>query len=525
MESTKIERADVIIVGAGITGTTAAKILHEEGFNVIVLEAKDRVGGRVHTIKTSTSEYTNLGGEFIAPLDHKVIDLCEELGVEIYKPPPPAGCLAFHSQGRTVPYRTVFPIWNPIIWMDLNNFFRALKTESAKIPRTAPWNAKNAAQLDQMTAKEWIEKTCYTKTAKQVATALVSVTFCVEPGELSLLFLLWFRGNISRLYYDHFFCVPPTFQIDGQRLIGGTQQICKKMVAPFKSQVHLNSPVQEISQDGKKVTVKTQNGNFYEADYVICSVPIPMIQHIIFSPPLPSLQSQAYQRIPMGTCIKTITYYSKAFWQDKGLTGSCVVLDDDAPVNFIIDDTQPDGVCPALLSFITAAKARTLMSYTVKERKQTLHELYSRVFGSEEAKQPIDYIECDWSSEQYIEGGFASFYPPGVITNYARSVKSSYGRIHFSSGDNIRLLTCYCMNGAIAAGSQAARQVLYRSGRITGEDASQEGEEVNMFPEAVLTWKERAIPSVQSFLQMINFLILLCTLGGLYISCRKTQID
>ncbi|XP_070553552.1 amine oxidase [flavin-containing]-like [Ptychodera flava] len=250
-----------------------------------------------------------------------------------------------------------------------------------------------------------------------------------------------------------------------------------------------------------------------------------MVQHMTFSPPLPSLQSQAYQRIPMGSCIKTITYYSKAFWQDKGLSGTCVVLDDDAPVNFIIDDTKPGGRSPALLSFFTAGKARTLMSSTVKERKQTLVELYSKVFGSEEAKEPIDYAECDWSSEQYIEGGFASFYPPGVITNFARSMKSSFGRIHFATGENLQLLTCYSMNGAIAAGSQAARQVLYNSGRISGEDASQEGEEVNMFPQTVLTWKERAIPSVQSFLRMINFLILLCTVGGLYIGCKKTQID
>ncbi|XP_070554712.1 amine oxidase [flavin-containing] B-like [Ptychodera flava] len=182
MESAKIKRADVIVVGAGITGTIAAKILTEEGFDVIVLEAKDRVGGRLHTIKTSTSEYIDLGGEFIGPFDHKLMDLLEELGVEIYKPPPPTGSLGFHSQGRTVAYRTVFPIWNPIIWMDLNNFFRALKTESAKAPR----------------------------------------------------------------------------------FIGGGQQICEKIVAPFKSQVHLSSPVQEISQDGDKVTVKTQNGNIYQ---------------------------------------------------------------------------------------------------------------------------------------------------------------------------------------------------------------------------------------------------------------------
>ncbi|XP_077984063.1 amine oxidase [flavin-containing] A-like isoform X2 [Glandiceps talaboti] len=415
-----VTKAEVIVIGAGIAGLTAAKTLIESDVDVIVLEAKDRIGGRIYTTNTSSCPYVDLGGQYLSPFDFRSMELCEKLGVQIYNPPPVTKNLALYSKGQTTPYTHNFPIWNPIIRMDLINFFRTLKLLSSKISSNTPWDSSDAKGLDKVTVKQWLDEICWTQTVKQIAITLVSVTLCADPEEVSLLYLLWFHKMIGVLFYDFFVFVPPNLQIDEARIIGGAQHICKKIAEEVK--VILERPVQHVSYTNDKVIVTTENGELYEADHIICAVPLPMLQHITFSPPLSGQHNQAIQRIPMGLCIKTITYYKKPFWFDKGYNGSCLVLGEDECVDIIVDDTKPDGSSPALASFISAGKARKAMKLTTEERENMVCELYSNVFQAEEAKQPLEYIDCNWKSQSYICGGASCYCPPGVITNYARYV-------------------------------------------------------------------------------------------------------
>ena len=112
-------------------------------------------------------------------------------------------------------------------------------------------------------------------------------------------------------------------------------------------QVILNSPVCRLTQDANKVVVTCENGKQYQAQFVISAMPQALLNSVSFDPPLPPLKNQLIQRIPMGSVIKTVTFYKEAFWRNKGLDG--VLISDAGPSYVTVDDTKPDGSYPAIM--------------------------------------------------------------------------------------------------------------------------------------------------------------------------------
>lgn len=113
--------------------------------------------------------------------------------------------------------------------------------------------------------------------------------------------------------------------------------------------VILNSPVKQLVQDADGVAITCENGKIYKAKYVISAMPQALLNQISFEPPLPPLKNQLIQRIPMGSVIKTITFYEEAFWRTKGLSGIIIADSESGPVQAALDDTKPDGSHPAIM--------------------------------------------------------------------------------------------------------------------------------------------------------------------------------
>ncbi|XP_060078754.1 amine oxidase [flavin-containing] B-like [Ylistrum balloti] len=443
---------DVVVIGAGLSGLYAAKILEENGLTVSVVEARDRVGGRTCTIKGDNNGYTDVGAAYVGPTQDIVKNLAKELGLELTN---------VYEVGKTIMnYKSIWatfggvvpPYWNPFKLLDLNNIIRTIDRMAKQVPRNAPWMAQKAAEWDSMTVKEFIDRNCWTNAASDIL-LFVRSTLTSEPHEVSFLFFLWFvhsGGGVMRLASVK----------DGaqeQKIIGGTQQLSEGMTKKLKGTVHLSCPVVSVDQTKEKVLVKDVHGHEYQGKYVVSSVPHALLNRITFYPPLPDLKLQLIQRMPMGSIIKTFMFYDKPFWREQNYNG--MITSDFGPVAFCLDDTKPDGSHPCIMGFVLADKSRDLVEMSESERKNILCQYYAKAFKMDVFLQPIDYIEKNWMAEEFSGGCYLGVMPPGVLTKYGRMLRKPLGHVHFAGTETATEWMGY-MDGALQSGERAAREIL-----------------------------------------------------------------
>ncbi|XP_003218986.3 amine oxidase [flavin-containing] B [Anolis carolinensis] len=495
-------KCDVVVIGGGISGLSAAKLLFDSGLNVIVLEACNRVGGRTFTVRNKHVKYVDLGGAYVGPTQNRILRLSKELGLETYKVNE-VEHLIHHVKGKSYPFKGPFPpMWNPIAYLDYNNLWRTMDEMGKEIPNEAPWEAPHAEEWDKMTMQELIDKICWTNAAKRFATLFVNVDVTSEPHEVSALWFLWYVkqcGGTTRIFST-------TNGGQERKFVGGSGQISEKIMDYLGDLVKLEKPVSYIDQTGGNVKVKTLHHETFEAQYVICAIPPALTLKIHFNPPLPSMRNQLINRIPMGSVIKCIVYYKEAFWRKKDYCGTMIIEDDDAAIGLTLDDTKPDGSFPAIIGFILARKCRRLCHLTKEERKIEICELYAKVLGSQEALRPVHYEEKDWCEEQYSGGCYTAYFPPGIMTQFGRILREPNGRIFFAGTETATEWSGY-MEGAVQAGERAAREILCSMGKISSENIwkkEPESLDVPALPITTTFW-ERNLPSVPALLKLMGF--------------------
>eukprot|EP00058_Branchiostoma_floridae_P007550 XP_002593038.1 hypothetical protein BRAFLDRAFT_74366 [Branchiostoma floridae] len=185
-------KTQVVIVGAGLSGLSAAKVLNEHGVEAIVLEARDRVGGRTHTIKGPGFGYVDVGGAYIGPTQNHMLKLVKDLGIQMYKVNT-EGTSAVWRKGKkfTVDSEQV-AVTNPVCLLDLQHLFRTMDRMGAEIPVEAPWQALHAKEWDRITMKDVFDKLVWTSSVRRFADMFVHINVTSEPHEISALWFLWY---------------------------------------------------------------------------------------------------------------------------------------------------------------------------------------------------------------------------------------------------------------------------------------------------------------------------------------------
>nr|XP_020487649.1 amine oxidase [flavin-containing] B [Labrus bergylta] len=492
---------DVIVVGGGISGLSAAKLLQESGLNPVVLEARDRVGGRTFTFRNKETKWVDLGGAYIGPTQNRILRLAKEYGIKTYKVNEEENLLHYVN-GKSYPFKGSFPpIWNPIVMLDFNNLFRTMDEMGKEIPREAPWKAPHAEEWDKMTMLELFEKICWTRAVLRFATLFINVNVTSEPHEVSALWFLWYVkqcGGTMRIF---------STSNGGQerKFSGGSSQISECMARELGERVKLESPVYRIDHSGDMVVVETLDKQTYTAKYVILATPPGLNMKMHFNPELPPLRNQLISRVPMGSVIKCMMYYRENFWRNKGYCGSMVIEEEGAPIGLTLDDTKPDGTVPAIMGFILARKCRKLSGLTKEERKNKICEIYSKVLGSEAALHPVHYEEKNWCEEEYSGGCYTAYFPPGILTQYGRVLREPVGRLYFAGTETATEWSGY-MEGAVQAGERAAREILCAMKKISPSQIWQtepESVEVPALPFHTSFW-ERNLPSVGGLLKFLG---------------------
>uniref|UniRef100_A0A8C5NXN7 Amine oxidase n=1 Tax=Jaculus jaculus TaxID=51337 RepID=A0A8C5NXN7_JACJA len=483
-------KCDVIVVGGGISGLAAAKLLHDSGLNVVVLEARDRVGGRTYTIRNPKVKYVDLGGSYVGPTQNRILRLAKELGLETYKVNE-VERLIHHVNGKSYPFRGPLPsVWNPITYLDHNNFWRTIDDMGQEIPSDAPWKAPLAEEWDHMTMKELLDKICWTESAKQFATLFVNLCVTAETHEVSALWFLWYVkqcGGTTRIFST-------TNGGQERKFVGGSGQVSERIMDLLGDQVKLERPVIHIDQTGENVLVETLNHEIYEAKYVISAIPPILGMKIHYSPPLPMIRNQLITRVPLGSVIKCMVYYKEPFWRKKDFCGTMVIEGEEAPIAYTLDDTKPDGNYAAIMGKILLKAPKTLLIFYLMILSTTPSNI-----------NPVHYEEKNWCEEQYSGGCYTTYFPPGIMTQYGRALRQPVGRIFFAGTETATHWSGY-MEGAVEAGERAAREILNAIGKIPEDEIWQpEAESMDVPAQPITTtFLERHLPSVPGLLRLLG---------------------
>jgi monoamine oxidase len=444
------EAADVLVVGAGLAGLVAARDLTAAGRSVLVLEARDRVGGRIVNEEIGDGKIVEMGGQWAGPTQDKLLGLAADLQIATF-PTYDAGKKVLHFNGKRGTYSGTIPRISPLVLADIGQAQARLEAMARKVPTDAPWTAAGAEKLDSQTFETWVRRNTASKSARMLLTLGAEAVFAAEPGDLSMLHVLFYShsgGSFQRL-------IDTTGGAQQDRFAGGSALIAERLAAALADIVRLSAPVSRIGVSGGRVTATTAAGQF-EGRQIIVTAPPLLAGRIEYSPALPSWREQLTQRTPMGSVIKCQVIYDEPFWRQDGLCGQAT--GDGAGSRVVFDNSPLDGSPGVLLAFLEGDEARRLGREPLEIRRQAVVDSLVRYFGPRAAK-PEQYLERDWQQEKWSGGCYGTLFGPNVWTRYGHALRQRVGPIHWAGTETATVWAGY-MEGAVRSGADAAATVL-----------------------------------------------------------------
>ena len=447
--------ADVCVVGAGFAGLTTARQLVRAGHDVVVLEARDRVGGRVLNERIAPGVITELGGEYIGPTQDRIMALANAVGVDTFKTyNDGSDVLVLNGQRSLYPAATgVSP--DP----DFQAALAALPVAdsmAAQVPVAAPWKAPRAEEWDKQTFAQVRDENVATPGGRGIFDAAVRSIWGADPEEFSLLYALFYiaaagnpatPGSLARL-------TTTGGGAQDARFVGGSQVVAQKVAAQLGRRVVLDAPVRRIETTGKDAVTVTADGVEVDARRVVVAVPPVLAARIDYAPALPSAKRKLLKKITPGNLIKLEAIYDRPFWRDQNLSGQGVSPDD--PGNATFDNTPPQGAPGIVFAFVGGDAARTLPP-TLAARQAAYTDNLVAFFG-EESRNMTGFIQRDWSREAWTRGCPVGHMGRNVMATLGPQLRRPVGLVHFAGTETADYWFGY-MDGAVRSGERAAGEV------------------------------------------------------------------
>jgi putrescine oxidase len=433
---------DVVIIGAGASGLTAAARLKAAGHSVAVLEARERVGGRLWT-ETIEGALLELGGQWVSPDQTALIETLDELGLETYSRYRDGDSVYVNAAGELTRFTgELFPVAAET-QKEMERLTAMLDELTAEIGATEPWAHPKAAELDAISWSEWLEQQTDDVEARDNIALFIAEAMLTKPAHsfsaLQAILMAASAGSFSHL-------VDADYILD-KRVAGGLQQVPIRLAEALGDAVHLGAPVRRLAWTDDGVTVTARRA--------VVAVPPNLYTRIAFEPPLPRRQQQMHQHISLGLVIKVHAVYETPFWRDAGLSGTAF-----SPYQLVheaYDNTNHGDPRGTLVGFVSDEKADAMFALPVEERKRRILESLAAYYGPQ-ALEPVVYYESDWGTEEWTRGAYAASFDLGGLTRYGADQRTPVGPIFWSCSD-VAAEGYQHVDGAIRMGRLTAEEI------------------------------------------------------------------
>ena len=442
--------ADVLVVGAGLAGLSAARAVRAAGASAVVLEARDRVGGRTLNHDIGGGQVVEVGGQWVGPTQDRLYELARELGVETF-PTYDRGEHLIEWRGRRVRYTGAIPRINPAVLADVGQAQFRLDRMARQVPLEEPWRAPKAAAWDSQTFATWLARNVASPAARTLFEIGVEAVWAQEPADLSLLHVLFYTHSAGG--FDALIGTEGGAQQD--RFVGGSQVLSLRMAEALGNDVVLGAPVRAISHGENGVRVRADGADAGGRRAVV-AIPPTLAGRIAYDPPLPGHRDQLTQRVAQGRVAKCMAIYDEPFWRASGLTGQAT--SDAGPVRVTFDNSPPDGAPGVLLGFLEGRHARRAVRMTPADRRRMVVDCFARLFGPRAAR-PDGYVERLWAEEEWTRGCYGGAMPPGAWTEFGDALRAPIGPLHWAGAETASVWSGY-MDGAVRSGERAAAEAL-----------------------------------------------------------------
>ena len=447
---------DVVIIGAGPAGLTAARRLSQAGKTVAVLEARDRVGGRTWS-DTIDGTFLEIGGQWIAPEQTAIQDLAAELGLELFQRHRDGDSVFIDKEGNRHRFTGDFPV-KPETLEEMRKLRAELTRLSLEVDPAAPWEHPRAAEYDEITFDAWLRAQSDDAEARLIIGNFISGAMLTKPKHsFSLLQAIFFgasAGSFENL-------VDEDILLD-KRVVGGMQSVSIRIAEELGSEnVFLDNPVRELhwedSGEGAPATVIAITDHIrVSARHAILAVPPNLYSRIQYVPALPRIQQIAHQHHSMGLVIKVHASYDRPFWREQGLSGTGfgyynVVQD-------IYDNTNHRDERGTLVGFIVEHDAEKVWALPEDERRETILNSLAEYLG-DEARNPLAFYLSDFGAEEWTRGAYGTSYDLGGLSRWGATQNQPVGPIFFASSD-IQGFGYQHVDGAVRIGQDTAARIL-----------------------------------------------------------------
>ena len=426
---------DVIIIGAGFAGLTAAKSLLDHGLNIKVLEARSQAGGRVESTTLNSGERVDIGGTWITPIQTEILNLARNYGVETIMLPVEGKDLGDLETSVTHP--------------ELADIISQLDEMTYAINTRKPWTAPRATEWDRQSFAGWLEKNISNSDVKRFLSGMLGEYFLCGAENISLLHTLFYWKSNGGFEY--------IFGESGQssrqlRCDGSVHQLCLRMSEEIGERIMLNCPVRRITQFKNRTTVCIDSGEFSAARILIAMSPT-SADHITFEPALSPMRTYLAQCLMKSSLFAFKVVYEEPFWRDKGFSGSGLFYAEGIET---VDTSPKHGANGIITAYSCPHAFWRLVTMGQDERKQTVLNILSKYFG-DTAATPQQYIEKTTVFDPMILGCVTAF-APNTWSTVGSTIREPSGNIHWAGTETATEFAGQ-MEGAIRSGRRAAEEI------------------------------------------------------------------